>query len=479
MSLLTSTGVSLLAILLSNPSAVGSDLFSDSSLPVQSITLDQHAKPIGRWLGSGIEFDPYVKKPDAARWATMLERVVYSRPGFLRVMSGASDYCSGFDATGAPIYRWITDPRAPQLERVFEILDFAQAHGIQVYLGAWSPPGNLGIHSPDDPRWAVMIAAFVDYLVREKHYTVVHHYILMNEPNGQWMWRGRTPDFGAWATGVRQLRQELDKRKLQQVVLTGPDNSGDRAWFDRSVLELNSLFGAWEQHIYATDDEVSSGHIERDLIADGKTILAKDPNGANKPRFIAESGLVTGKIEALDQQPRVHDFDYGVRMSDYVVQIARAGWMGADAWDLDDAMHSNGHGGQKIWGFWDSSSAEGMKPRPWFYTWSLLSRYLPSGAEIMPLPGTADGRVRATAARWVADRTQQWTVVLVNDADSPADVSMDLPNMPQLAIYRYFADEQQTDAKGFPKPVAMKKLPAGQVIHLPSHGVVLMTSAKD
>lgn len=26
-------------------------------------------------------------------------------------------------------------------------------------------------------------------------------------------------------------------------------------------------------------------------------------------------------------------------MADYVAQVARAGWMGALAWDLDDAMH--------------------------------------------------------------------------------------------------------------------------------------------
>ena len=64
-----------------------------------------------------------------------------------------------------------------------------------------------------------------------------------------------------------------------------------------------------------------------------------------------------------DQQPRVKDFDYGVLMADLVAQVARAGWMGASAWDLDDA-HARGERPAapavpddltlKIWGFWNT-----------------------------------------------------------------------------------------------------------------------------
>ena len=465
------------AILVASAWAVGQ---ATGSGPVEDeqISVAANAQPIGGFLGLGVEFDPYEKAPDPTRWNTMMDRLAWMRPGFLRVMSGASDYCSGLDSNGNPIYRWKTDPNAPELQRLYSVLDFAQQHGVQVYLGEWSPPGNLGIHSPGDPRWARMIAGFVDYLVREKHYTVVNHYIMMNEPNGQWMWHHGPPDFAAWSTGVRQLRKELDSRGLQQIILTGPDNSGDRAWFDRSVRELHSYFGAWEQHIYASDEEVSSGAIERGLIEDGKTILQDDPNGALKPRFIAESGLRTGKNNELDQQPRVHDFDYGVRMADYVAQVARAGWMGADAWDLDDAMHGNGHGGLKIWGFWDSSTAEGMKPRPWFYSWALLSRYLPSGAQIVRVDESGKGTVKAVAARWLSKRGLEWTIVLVNDSDSAAVVDVKLPEVSNLATYRYFDHEQLADTKGFPQPVKMQQHPdRKQVISLPSMGMVVLTTA--
>ncbi|HEU5374927.1 MAG TPA: hypothetical protein VFV38_05780, partial [Ktedonobacteraceae bacterium] len=50
----------------------------------------------------------------------------------------------------------------------------------------------------------------------------------------------------------------------------------------------------------------------------------------------------------------------------------RAGASGAAAWDLDDAMHN------KVWGMWNI--VDEPAPRPWYYAWSLLSRYFPAGA---------------------------------------------------------------------------------------------------
>lgn len=441
----------------------------------QLIRVDDTAKPHTRFLGLGVEFDPYVRTPAPDRWQTMMSRLAYMNPGFLRVMSSATDYCSGFDVSGNPIYRWKTNPNDPELRRVLDVLDFAQAHNIQVYLGEWQAPGSLGIHSPADPRWANMIADFLQYLTRTQHYTVVRHYIMMNEPNGNWMWKD--PDMNAWSSGVRGLRHELDVRNLQTVILSGPDTSGGQDWFDRSTRELHTTFGSWEEHIYAKDELIARGGLEAELIADRKIIMTNDPHGAEKERFVAESGLVTGKNEALDQQPRVYNFEYGVGMADYVVQVARAGWDGADAWDLDDAMHDNDKGSPKIWGFWDSSNDTGMRPRPWFFIWTVLSRTLPAGAEILPVATDGGSRVRVTAARWHSTHSMQWTIVLVNDHDDPADLNVRLPSQQQWHILRYFAGEQKTDALGLPQETQVIANSSGQqAISMPSRGVIVLTT---
>jgi hypothetical protein len=400
-------------------------------------------------------------------------------------MSGANDYCLGFGTSGEPIYVWDhPDATAEQrLSRVLAILDFAQKNKIDVYLGEWSPPRGLGITSPDDPRWPRIIADFVQYLVAKKHYSVVGHYIFFNEPNGVWMWPHSAPDYSAWSKGIRRLRQELDRRDLKNVLLAGPDNSGDKDWFAASVHDLAPQFGAWESHIYATDAEVYGGLIESSLTQATATVLSGDPNGTSKVRFIAESGLQDGKDEATDQQPRVRTFPYGVIMADYVSQVARAGWMGANAWDLDDAMHGNRQRGPKVWGFWDSSPSSDMANRPWFYTWSLISRYFPRGSSIrkVNVSPSAD-RFRATAATWASAKGGEVSILLVNDDDIARTVIVDqLPRgSGKLYCYHYFDSDRPVAATGLPKPADVlmpTRFTKGLTISMPSRGVVLLTTA--
>ncbi len=435
------------------------------------------AQPL-RWMGLGVELDPYEHAPTPARWAGIEQRLDAMRPGFFRVMLNATDYCTGLNGAGEPQYLWQSGAYSAAFDSLLQILDYAESRHIRVFLGHWSPPGALGIRSPADPRWAAMQADLVEYLKRKRHYAVIHDAIFFNEPNGQWMWRRSAPDFAAWMTGIENLRKALDARGLSDVLIAGPDNSGDTGWFDRTVKEQPTLFGAWESHIYATDAEVDGGGIERELEAQTETIVGEDPRGAAKERFIAEAGLRDGKIEALDQQPRVRSPEYGVRMASFVAQTARAGWLGVCAWDLDDAMHGNGHGGLKIWGFWDSSSDEGMTPRPWYAAWSLLSRTLPQGAVIERVE--ADAGLTATAMRWTdAGGRAAETVVLVNGGDAAKTaVVTDAGLRDGAREFEYADGNLPLDASGRLKPVAEKKGAAGSVA-VPAHSVVVLTTASE
>ena len=448
------------------------------------VVIDSQKAPLSTFLGLGVEFDPYDIPPPPDRWQTILDRVDYARFGFFRVMSGASDYCLGFDQRG-PIYVWNQrDPAAQaKLNRLLSILDFAQAHNISVYLGEWSPPRELGITSPDDPRWPRLIADFVHYLVVEKQYSIIGHYIFFNEPNGKWMWPHAAPDFTAWSSGIRRLRQEFDARGLNSIQIAAPDNSGDMNWFARSVQDLAPLFGAWEMHIYATDSEVYDDVVGSEL-SQASALLVADPLSSHKPRFIAESGLQDGKIDALDQQPRVRTVPYGVIMADYVAEVARAGWMGADAWDLDDAMHESRAGSLKVWGFWDSSPSGDMAVRPWFYTWSLMSRYFPRGGSILrvnAIPETS--RFRATATSWISSSSERLaSVLLVNDGDHDRKIAVHgFPaGAERLYCYHYFDDDRPANPQGLPIParVILNDPAKDLIVDMPTQGVVLITNSK-
>jgi hypothetical protein len=95
---------------------------------------------------------------------------------------------------------------------------------------------------------------------------------------------------------------------------------------------------------------------------------------------------------------------YGTDMADALIQTANAGYSGAVAWMLDDAMHSAGDSGDqlKTWGFWnilgeEYFGADGEAIRPWFFAWSLLCRYMPTGCDVYA--STVEGNTMVKALK--------------------------------------------------------------------------------
>jgi len=176
-------------------------------------------------------------------------------------------------------------------------------------------------------------------------------------------------------------------------------------------------------------------------------------------------------------------------MADYVAQVARAGWMGASAWDLDDAMHIvNGRVHPpipddltlKIWGFWNTQGramghAEDEAIRPWFYTWSLMSRLFPKGSRILAVTESGfPAGLRSLAARGEKDIS----VMLVNEADESRTVTVRIPGGfgKTQVRYDYFDGDRPANREGFP---VVQKTPevagTGAVqLELPSRGVTFL-----
>ena len=363
-------------------------------------------------------------------------------------------------------------------------------------LGEWSPPGRLGTGTnnvagrPDDPRWARLITDCVNWLRNERHYSVIRMYNMMNEPNGNWMWPGGKVDYAAWASGLPNLRKELDAHGLEQLPIVGPDNSWNWEWIDRVSHEMPQCIGEWEMHWYATDKEILSGEMERLLGEKRRVVLANDPQAHSKRLFLAESGLLDGKTKN-DQQPRVRTFPYGVLMADYVAQVARAGWMGACAWDLDDAMHAAlGHPTVpddqtlKVWGFWNSQGTAMGHPedenlRPWFYTWSLMSRLFPRGTRIVGVRQPELPGLRVVAGTGPEGRSVR--VMLVNNADEARALTLSAPGAGRktLVKYHYFDTDRPTNANGFPVPketIPDADWERGLTVTMPARGVVFLST---
>ncbi len=432
------------------------------------------------FLGMGVQWDPHEYQPTPDAWKTIVDRVDYMKPGLLRVMLNASSYVRGFDESGAPRFEW------SGLSSLLPVLDYAQSRNIDVLIGEWSPARGLNTGSgrvgPADPHWAKVHAGFLKYLIDVKKYTVIRYFNFMNEPNGSWMWPGGNVDYAAWAQGIRNLRQELDAQGLSGIRIAGPDNSGNWNWLDRCAADLAHEFGAWEMHWYAKDADVLEDRIETLLTQKREMLRQSDAGSASKPLFIGESGMIDGKTNG-DQQPRVKQFVYGVLMADYVAQVARAGWQSAVAWDLDDAMHVNtgprvnppAERTLKIWGFWNSQGPamghpEDMAVRPWYYSWSLMSRLFPKGARIVPSEAGAGLPGLRTLAAIQPGGTL--SVMVVNDDETARIASIRVPRGGRKApeLYRYFDKELPPASKTLPTADLNK----GISIDLTSRGVVFL-----
>lgn len=467
-----------------------------------AVTVDVDKTVVESFLGMGIQWDPFdAYHPTARQWRTIKARIARCRPGYFRLCHSAGAYCRGFDAAGEPIYVWHDGPEPPpSLDQIFFTLDFAQAHNVDVLLGEWGPPkfgeGENSVRlESDDPRWARIIADYVAYLRNVKHYTCIKYYNYVNEPNGDW---SGNKSYAAWIAGIRNLHREFEARDLVPAVrIIGPDTTGNTdwlepfTWLDRASKDIPEVIGAYDLHWYAQDKEVLSGAMETLLREKRAVALKADPRAHVKPMFLGESGILTGRTNG-DQQPRVRTFEYAVMMADYVAQVGRAGWMGALAWDMDDAMHLNqgpatpvpGEHTLKLWGFWNTQGTtmgkpEDENPRPWFTVWTLMSRLFPKGSRIVQADAPEMAGLRVLAGTDASK--QQFSVMIVNNNSEARTVTIHVPHggTKTLTAYRFFERDRKADVQGFPIPSGSPKLTdltTGVEVSLPSRGAVFLTT---
>ena len=167
---------------------------------------------------------------------------------------------------------------------------------------------------------------------------------------------------------------------------------------DSCAVQLNEQIELYDIHTYPSKVTVNSGEYadiiaaykekipERKKIVMGEIgfkFVEKADSLYQKENIRRARSKVNASLE--DSQMFVYDYMYGTDMADALIQTVNTGFSGSIAWMLDDAMHSNEAPDKlKIWGFWnifgeECFGAEEENVRPWYYAWSLLTRYMPAG----------------------------------------------------------------------------------------------------
>jgi hypothetical protein len=471
--------------------------------PVQ-VTVDTDTPLCTNFLGFGVQWSAYPEFDitDAA-WQKVFERLDFMRVPLIRLMMNARTFCDGFDARGNPIYHWDNN----YMRKMYRVLDYCERRHVTVVLGEWHHPVAGGENEEQiiaaiqsDTRWHRVIGDFIEHLRNEKHYTCIQYYNLLNEPNSK---KSGYAEFGRWAAALKGMSAEFTKRGLaEKIKIIGPDVSwlpNDGYWLDLAVQQTAAEIGAYDFHYYIKPADLESGFLEKFCWMKKDYIDRFDERGQTKPFFMGEAGIMSGgEIEpqgGRDSQRHIYEHIYGVWMTDYNIQCARAGMAGNIAWDLDDAMHTastkdvDGTDIHKAlfkkWGFFNSLANEIGHPedanlRPWYFTWSLMSRSFPPSCTTLNTSCSNVTGIRTLAATAGED----FSLALVNDSDVPQEIHVVVPDskkIPQLLRYDYFSDGQLVDKNAFPLPkeiLADADLKTGLNVNLPARSVVIFTSIK-
>jgi hypothetical protein len=389
------------------------------------------------YTGNGVQWDPYrldygrgeMKLSEADR-QKLYGRLDFMRPQFIRVMTNTTSVIKN--------RKLVT---TYNIDKLALILDYCQSRKVNVVFGDWGFGTVDARDGSINEEILSQAAAYLGYLVNERGYTCIRYYNLINEPNGYWSATGG--NYQLWDKAVRFFTGALRREGLAgKISVMGPDIAiwkSTESWWIDSCATHGSHIGLYDIHTYPSKSTVNSGEYSeiirayKHAVPDGKPIVMGEiglkfvePADSLFQRENERRIKMKQHASSSDSQMFVYDSMYGTDMADALMQTVNEGFSGAVAWMLDDAMHSNEAPDKlKIWGFWNILGDEFFgsgeeQVRPWYYAWSLLTKYMPCGSKVYRVGVEGSASVKAVAVA----KDGRTMIALVNVSKDRQNVSL-------------------------------------------------------
>ena len=485
------------------------------------------------------------------QWSSFYEKASFLSPNVMRVMLHDGDsYCIGFEDDGTPIYDW-ESVMMKRVYKILDFAQQNDIPIMLGEWRSISERGYLSYDDHgktvnwSSPTWAMMIGDCLEHLIVDKGYTCIKYYNMINEPKRDHGDVTNEYVYDQWKQAITNLRNEMDSsgiEKIENIKIVGPDvYDSQEAWINQATSdEMKDKIELTEVHRYAPQSEVESGLIEKKLKTWKEQAESLDPEVAEEGFALGEMGISgTGPG---DSQLNARKYDYGVDIFDYGVQAIRAGLKFGSVWGFEDSMHVqhndivNNFKDQygpaatteegrdyvvhtptgdpsidndiKIWGFWNElgeemaaqnaehnvtgrantvkASDENLKP--WYYTWSMLCRYFPSGTKILETTDSYVDQLRVTSGIIpVADDKGDISIAVVNNSSSQKTLEVNMPNAAsKVDLNQYFYYDGEIDGKTRPvnekgqllqyDTIENANLKDGVNVTLPAKSCMILTS---
>lgn len=430
------------------------------------------------YIGNGVEWDPYDEVPSWGAkmndddWNKIFKRLDFMRMGYVRCMIN-SPYVYYDKATGKY-------DKTRNVESISRLLKYCTDNNITVIYGEYNPPLW---EMKEDQKWIDMSVDYLNYLVNDLGFTCIKYFVPFNEPDGNWA--STDGNYDLWKDVVKRFHSKiLEYPELAaKVSIAGPDAVVDyknpnskfdsERWLQNTALDLDSIIGVYDLHAYPGQAEMRSATYGELLakykwhVPSGKKIVLGE--AGYKYWRTADSLLMKEYNRRLIDHPftkgsdcnmLVYDYFYGLDMPLLCMEVMNAGYSGVAAWMLDDAMHSDGDSGKKmdvkLWGMWNSMGTKLFNDpkqeeiRPWYYTWSLMCRYFPTGANILKTTIDRSKSINMTAGEYRG----KYVVAVVNYGDKDQYINIRLPeNISNASLYLYEENNLKKTDEGYPTPI--------------------------
>jgi len=448
------------------------------------------------YIGNGVQWDPYQLdygkgkvEISEADWQKLYARLDFMRPQFIRVMINTTSQLENGELVPEK-----------NIGNISPILDYCQSRNITVMFGDWGG-GMVNARTNEiNGKNLKYAATYLDYLVNQKKYSCIKYYNMINEPNGDWSVTNTS--YPLWASAISQMHKEMKTLNLDEKVgLVGPDaaiwTEEEAWWIDSCAVQLGDIIQLYDIHTYPSKVTVNSGEYTdiigayKDKVPAGKKIVM----GEIGFKFVEEADSLYNRENIRrakskpyasidDSQMFVYDYMYGTDMAGALFQTVNRGYSGSIVWMLDDAMHSKeAHDKLKVWGFWnilgdEYFGEEEEMVRPWYYAWSLLSKYMPTGSTIYKADIKGDSNIKAI----VSEKGDRYMIAVVNVSKEQKEIAIKSKSLTTLAgckqfIYSDGTLKKEGDHTLLPNETGLNlNLDKGIYLTMPAESLVVYTN---
>lgn len=324
---------------------------------------------------------------------------------------------------------------------------------VALNVGWWFPAdtyyGRTQSGPADLATYAAWVSESVHQIIELRRFTNVHYLMVFTEPTttASGVLPAGTDLWPYYVACVKALHQRLaqDGRR-GEVLLVGPDNTSNGRDLDRAVSDLSDVLDIFSGHNYNNPGYDSWSSLFTSL----KKLVA----GTGKPLWIDEYGQGDESFRETDA--------YGAYIAQAVAASINAGAQTSLLWLLFDQQYvspldtltlprDSFYNGIHRWGVWrypGDSLANAALPRPSWYAFSLMSRYLGGGPGTISLPTTVQGAGVHAAATSPNGSESSCLIVNGSAVIRTVKVIFSRPLRRALYAYSYTPGEVGVDSSG-------------------------------